>query len=101
MSMHPLVIFQTIHQTDRQTDGNIIIYNIYYINIFQYCCDKKIFFFNVQYQIIFCCRINKMVTDLQISGYRASRTHFDPMGIRTSATLAQLKAVLTEHSEAL
>ncbi|XP_023932530.1 TRMT1-like protein [Lingula anatina] len=39
----------------------------------------------------------KLVQFLQSEGYCASRTHFDPTAVKTSANLAQLKAVLLKH----
>lgn len=35
---------------------------------------------------------------LSEAGYRVSRTHFDPMGVRTNAPLAQFKTVLLKYS---
>lgn len=47
----------------------------------------------------FCfCRINKFLPYLTQAGFRVGRTHFDPTGIRTDATLAQLKAILMKYS---
>ncbi|XP_013415141.1 TRMT1-like protein isoform X2 [Lingula anatina] len=39
----------------------------------------------------------KLVKFLQSEGYCASRTHFDPTAVKTSANLSQLKAVLLKH----
>ncbi|NWI07545.1 TRM1L protein, partial [Tichodroma muraria] len=43
-------------------------------------------------------KLNKFLNYLSEAGYRVSRTHFDPMGVRTSAPLAQFKAVLMKYS---
>ncbi|NXY81247.1 TRM1L protein, partial [Alcedo cyanopectus] len=43
-------------------------------------------------------KLNKFLTYLSEAGYRVSRTHFDPMGVRTTAPLAQFKTVLLQHS---
>lgn len=32
------------------------------------------------------------------AGYRVSRTHFDPMGVRTNAPLMQFKSILVKYS---
>lgn len=32
------------------------------------------------------------------AGYRVSRTHFDPMGVRTNAPLIQFKSILVKYS---
>ncbi len=46
------------------------------------------------------CRAHKLVALLQHERFRASRTHFDPLGIRTDATLRELKELLTkQHSQ--
>ncbi|XP_038650567.1 TRMT1-like protein isoform X5 [Scyliorhinus canicula] len=42
--------------------------------------------------------INKFLPYLTQAGFRVGRTHFDPTGIRTDATLAQLKAILMKYS---
>ena len=44
------------------------------------------------------CRLNKFLQYLTEAGFRVSRTHFDPTGVRTDATLEQFKAVLTKYS---
>lgn len=43
-------------------------------------------------------RLNKFLQYLTEAGFRVSRTHFDPTGVRTDATLSQFKAVLTKYS---
>ncbi|XP_063263831.1 TRMT1-like protein [Prinia subflava] len=43
-------------------------------------------------------KLNKFLSCLAEAGYRVSRTHFDPMGVRTNAPLAQFKTVLMEYS---
>ncbi|NXL56478.1 TRM1L protein, partial [Chordeiles acutipennis] len=43
-------------------------------------------------------KLNKFLKYLFEAGYRVSRTHFDPMGVRTNAPLAQFKTVLTKYS---
>ncbi|MBN3302328.1 TRM1L protein, partial [Amia calva] len=43
-------------------------------------------------------KLNKFLQYLTEAGFRVSRTHFDPTGVRTDATLAQFKSVLTQYS---
>lgn len=43
-------------------------------------------------------RLNKFLQYLSQAGYRVSRTHFDPMGVRTNAPLAQFKSILVKYS---
>uniref|UniRef100_A0A8D2PU72 tRNA (guanine(26)-N(2))-dimethyltransferase n=1 Tax=Zosterops lateralis melanops TaxID=1220523 RepID=A0A8D2PU72_ZOSLA len=43
-------------------------------------------------------KLNKFLHYLSEAGYRVSRTHFDPMGVRTNAPLAQFKTVLMQYS---
>lgn len=43
-------------------------------------------------------RLNKFLNYLSEAGYKVSRTHFDPMGVRTNAPLAQFKTVLMKYS---
>ncbi|NXQ60690.1 TRM1L protein, partial [Anthoscopus minutus] len=43
-------------------------------------------------------KLNKFLNYLSEDGYRVSRTHFDPMGVRTNAPLAQFKTVLMKYS---
>ncbi|RMC08363.1 hypothetical protein DUI87_14605 [Hirundo rustica rustica] len=43
-------------------------------------------------------KLNKFLSYLSEAGYRVSRTHFDPMGVRTNAPLAQFKTVLMKYS---
>ncbi|NXU54302.1 TRM1L protein, partial [Turnix velox] len=43
-------------------------------------------------------KLNKFLCYLSEAGYRVSRTHFDPMGVRTNAPLAQFKTVLMKYS---
>ncbi|XP_039582186.1 TRMT1-like protein [Passer montanus] len=43
-------------------------------------------------------KLNKFLNYLLEAGYRVSRTHFDPMGVRTNAPLAQFKTVLMKYS---
>ncbi|XP_066478894.1 TRMT1-like protein [Tiliqua scincoides] len=43
-------------------------------------------------------KLNKFLNHLSQAGYRVSRTHFDPMGVRTNAPLMQFKSILVKHS---
>ncbi|KAJ7986249.1 hypothetical protein DPEC_G00337990 [Dallia pectoralis] len=43
-------------------------------------------------------KLNTFLKYLTEAGFRVSRTHFDPTGVRTDATLDQFKAVLTKYS---
>ncbi|XP_029988859.1 TRMT1-like protein isoform X2 [Sphaeramia orbicularis] len=43
-------------------------------------------------------KLNKFLQYLTEAGFRVSRTHFDPTGVRTDANLDQFKAVLTKYS---
>ncbi|MGH0148348.1 UNVERIFIED_CONTAM: hypothetical protein FKN15_047513 [Acipenser sinensis] len=43
-------------------------------------------------------KLNKFLQYLMEAGFRVSRTHFDPTGVRTDATLDQFKSVLTKYS---
>ncbi|NXM92236.1 TRM1L protein, partial [Oenanthe oenanthe] len=43
-------------------------------------------------------KLNKFLSYLSEAGYRVSRTHFDPMGVRTSAPLAEFKTILMKYS---
>ncbi|XP_013922247.1 PREDICTED: TRMT1-like protein [Thamnophis sirtalis] len=43
-------------------------------------------------------KLNKFLQSLFEAGYRVSRTHFDPMGIRTNAPLMQFKSILVKYS---
>uniref|UniRef100_A0A1A8FN48 tRNA (guanine(27)-N(2))-dimethyltransferase n=3 Tax=Nothobranchius korthausae TaxID=1143690 RepID=A0A1A8FN48_9TELE len=43
-------------------------------------------------------KLNKFLQYLMEAGFRVSRTHFDPTGVRTDATLQQFKSVLTKYS---
>ncbi|XP_025893726.1 TRMT1-like protein [Nothoprocta perdicaria] len=43
-------------------------------------------------------KLNKFLSYLSEAGYRVSRTHFDPMGVRTNAPLAQFKTILVKYS---
>ncbi|XP_041126944.1 TRMT1-like protein isoform X2 [Polyodon spathula] len=43
-------------------------------------------------------KLNKFLQYLTEAGFRVSRTHFDPTGVRTDATLAQFKSVLAKYS---
>ncbi|NXG45613.1 TRM1L protein, partial [Psilopogon haemacephalus] len=43
-------------------------------------------------------KLNRFLNYLSEAGYRVSRTHFDPMGVRTDAPLAQFKTVLLKYS---
>lgn len=47
---------------------------------------------------MFLPRLNKFLHYLSEAGYRVSRTHFDPMGVRTNAPLAQFKTILMQYS---
>uniref|UniRef100_A0A3B4FCI8 tRNA (guanine(26)-N(2))-dimethyltransferase n=1 Tax=Pundamilia nyererei TaxID=303518 RepID=A0A3B4FCI8_9CICH len=42
--------------------------------------------------------LNKFLQYLTEAGFRVSRTHFDPTGVRTDATLLQFKSVLAKYS---
>lgn len=48
--------------------------------------------------VLFFCRLNKFLQYLTEAGFRVSRTHFDPTGVRTDATLQQFKSILTKYS---
>ncbi|NXB51014.1 TRM1L protein, partial [Leucopsar rothschildi] len=43
-------------------------------------------------------KLNKFLNYLSEAGYRVSRTHFDPMGVRTNAPLVQFKTILMKYS---
>ncbi|KAM9410250.1 TRMT1-like protein [Pholidichthys leucotaenia] len=43
-------------------------------------------------------KLNKFLQYLTEAGFRVSRTHFDPTGVRTDASLLQFKSVLTKYS---
>uniref|UniRef100_A0AAZ3SXD9 tRNA (guanine(26)-N(2))-dimethyltransferase n=1 Tax=Oncorhynchus tshawytscha TaxID=74940 RepID=A0AAZ3SXD9_ONCTS len=43
-------------------------------------------------------KLNRFLQYLTEAGFRVSRTHFDPTGVRTDATLDQFKSVLTKYS---
>uniref|UniRef100_A0A8C6Y263 tRNA (guanine(27)-N(2))-dimethyltransferase n=1 Tax=Naja naja TaxID=35670 RepID=A0A8C6Y263_NAJNA len=43
-------------------------------------------------------KLNKFLQSLFEAGYRVSRTHFDPMGVRTNAPLMQFKSILVKYS---
>ncbi|XP_063154495.1 TRMT1-like protein [Candoia aspera] len=43
-------------------------------------------------------KLSKFLHSLTRAGYRVSRTHFDPMGVRTNAPLMQFKSILVKHS---
>uniref|UniRef100_A0A3Q1HF03 tRNA (guanine(26)-N(2))-dimethyltransferase n=1 Tax=Acanthochromis polyacanthus TaxID=80966 RepID=A0A3Q1HF03_9TELE len=43
-------------------------------------------------------KLNKFLQYLTEAGFRVSRTHFDPTGVRTDATLLKFKSVLTKYS---
>ncbi|XP_071607430.1 TRMT1-like protein isoform X2 [Heliangelus exortis] len=43
-------------------------------------------------------KLNKFLNYLSEAGYRVSRTHFEPMGVRTNAPLAQFKTILMKYS---
>lgn len=43
-------------------------------------------------------KLNKFLQYLTQAGFLVSRTHFDPLGVRTNATLAKFKSVLELHS---
>ncbi|KAM6415197.1 LOW QUALITY PROTEIN: TRMT1-like protein [Rhynochetos jubatus] len=43
-------------------------------------------------------KLNKFLDYLFEAGYKVSRTHFDPMGVRTNAPLAQFKTILMKYS---
>ncbi|XP_063096240.1 TRMT1-like protein isoform X2 [Cavia porcellus] len=46
----------------------------------------------------FYCRLKKFLCYLSQAGFRVSRTHFDPMGVRTDAPLIQFKSILLKYS---
>ncbi|KAM8889704.1 TRMT1-like protein [Synchiropus picturatus] len=43
-------------------------------------------------------KLNRFLQYLTEAGFRVSRTHFDPTGVRTDATLQQFKATLAKYS---
>ncbi|KAM9832066.1 LOW QUALITY PROTEIN: TRMT1-like protein [Neosynchiropus ocellatus] len=43
-------------------------------------------------------KLNKFLQYLTEAGFRVSRTHFDPTGVRTDATLEQFKSTLAKYS---
>ncbi|XP_060890954.1 TRMT1-like protein isoform X2 [Labrus mixtus] len=43
-------------------------------------------------------KLNKFIQYLTEAGFRVGRTHFDPTGVRTDASLEQFKSVLTKYS---
>ncbi|XP_074523442.1 tRNA (guanine(27)-N(2))-dimethyltransferase isoform X1 [Halichoeres trimaculatus] len=43
-------------------------------------------------------KLNKFLQYLTEAGFRVSRTHFDPTGVRTDATLEQFKSILSKYS---
>ncbi|XP_075473030.1 tRNA (guanine(27)-N(2))-dimethyltransferase isoform X2 [Ascaphus truei] len=43
-------------------------------------------------------KLNKFLQYLSEAGFQVSRTHFDPTGIRTSASLATFKSILEKYS---
>ncbi|KAM6921954.1 TRMT1-like protein [Xenentodon cancila] len=43
-------------------------------------------------------KLNKFLQYVMEAGFRVSRTHFDPTGVRTDATLQQFKSVLGKYS---
>ncbi|XP_070764940.1 TRMT1-like protein isoform X1 [Enoplosus armatus] len=43
-------------------------------------------------------KLNKFLQYLTEAGFRVGRTHFDPTGVRTDATLEQFKSVLSKYS---
>lgn len=43
-------------------------------------------------------KLKKFLCYLAQAGFRVSRTHFDPMGVRTDAPLMQFKSILLKHS---
>ncbi|XP_006250055.1 TRMT1-like protein isoform X2 [Rattus norvegicus] len=43
-------------------------------------------------------KLKKFLCCLSQAGFRVSRTHFDPMGIRTDASLTQFKSILLKYS---
>ncbi|XP_026278220.1 TRMT1-like protein [Frankliniella occidentalis] len=42
-------------------------------------------------------KVGKVVSNLQKAGFRASRTHFDPLAVKTTASLSELMGILS-HS---
>ncbi|XP_066294709.1 TRMT1-like protein isoform X1 [Branchiostoma lanceolatum] len=59
----------------------------FYYNIHRHCAKSKD-----------SPKMQKILQYMRKEGYRASRTHFDPVAIRTDANLLQLKAVLQKYS---
>ncbi|XP_036310529.1 TRMT1-like protein [Pipistrellus kuhlii] len=43
-------------------------------------------------------KLKKFLCYLSQAGFRVSRTHFDPMGVRTDAPLLQFKSILLKYS---
>lgn len=43
-------------------------------------------------------KLKKFLCYLSQAGFRVSRTHFDPMGVRTDAPLMQFKSILLKYS---
>ena len=43
-------------------------------------------------------KLNKIVSFIQSYGYRASRTHFDPEAVRTSASLQEFNDLLLQFN---
>ncbi|KAM4642755.1 TRMT1-like protein isoform 2-T2 [Discoglossus pictus] len=43
-------------------------------------------------------KLNKFLQYLSEAGFQVSRTHFDPTGVRTNATLATFKSILEKYS---
>uniref|UniRef100_A0A8C4QJH9 tRNA (guanine(26)-N(2))-dimethyltransferase n=1 Tax=Eptatretus burgeri TaxID=7764 RepID=A0A8C4QJH9_EPTBU len=44
-------------------------------------------------------RMNKFLSSLVAEGFRASRTHFEPLAIRTDCPLSRFQTILQEHSQ--
>ncbi|XP_071505368.1 TRMT1-like protein [Diadema antillarum] len=65
------------------------------------CAGQPAFFFSMPSHSVKdtdCPKISHLINCLQEKGFRASRTHFDPQGVRTDAGLAEFQAILREIS---
>ncbi|KAI8518299.1 TRMT1-like protein [Branchiostoma belcheri] len=74
-------------KTDREDREESQPHPAFYYNIHRHCAKSKD-----------SPKMQKVLQYMQKEGYRASRTHFDPIAIRTDANLLQLKAVLQKYS---
>ncbi|XP_072176779.1 TRMT1-like protein isoform X2 [Diadema setosum] len=65
------------------------------------CAGQPAFFFSMPLHSVKdtdCPKISHLISCLQEKGFRASRTHFDPQGVRTDAGLAEFQAILRKSS---